>query len=63
MNQPGVIFDGKINKENLSKLNLKEDWVMAQLNQAGIQSISEVFYAEIQKDGSLYIDNRNDTIH
>lgn len=59
----GVIFDGKINKENLSKLNLKEDWVMAQLNQAGIQSISEVFYAEIQKDGSLYIDNRNDTIH
>jgi len=58
-----IISDGKINKNNLTKLDLDEDWVNQQLTQANIQSVSDVFYAEIQNDGSLYIDRRNDMFH
>jgi uncharacterized membrane protein YcaP (DUF421 family) len=58
-----VISDGKINQNNLNKLNLNKEWVLAQLNQKGITSVEDVFYAEIKQDGSLYIDNRNDTVH
>lgn len=59
----GVISDGKIMSENLTKLKLDEQWLTQQLLNAGIQSPSEVFYAEVQKDGSLYFDKYNDTVH
>ncbi|WP_456271049.1 YetF domain-containing protein [Bacillus sp. AK031] len=55
-----VISDGKINVNNLKRLNLQENWLEQQLNQNGIDSVSDVFYAEVQKDGSLYIDSRKD---
>jgi uncharacterized membrane protein YcaP (DUF421 family) len=58
-----VVSDGIINKKNLSELNLDEKWLEQELQKSGIQSVSDVFYAEIQKDGTLYIDNRNDSIH
>ncbi|MEK4029690.1 DUF421 domain-containing protein [Pseudobacillus sp. FSL P4-0506] len=58
-----VISDGEIDKKNLEKLNLNEEWLDQQLQSAGINSISDVFYAEVQKDGSLYIDNKNDVFH
>jgi uncharacterized membrane protein YcaP (DUF421 family) len=58
-----VISDGKVNKSNLSKLNLPEDWLEEQVKLAGAKSISDVFYAEVQKDGTLYIDKREDNVH
>ncbi|MGP4069496.1 DUF421 domain-containing protein [Halobacillus sp. B29] len=58
-----VVSDGKINDANLQSLNLDQKWLHHQLKSAGVPSISDVFYAEVQKDGSLYIDKRNDTIH
>lgn len=57
-----VISDGVINTNNLSRLNLNEDWLKQQLDLAGVKSTSEVFYAEVQKDGTLYIDNRDDNM-
>ncbi|WP_091484963.1 DUF421 domain-containing protein [Gracilibacillus orientalis] len=57
-----VISDGKVNTSNLSKLNLDENWLEKQLKQAEVNSISEIFFAEIQKDGTLYIDTRDDNI-
>ncbi|WP_431800970.1 DUF421 domain-containing protein [Halobacillus andaensis] len=50
-----VIADGRMNTANLHKLNLTKQWVEKQIKQAGIPSVSEVFYAELQKDGTLYI--------
>lgn len=58
-----VVSDGKIIKGNLEKLNLDKQWLDQQLQLAGIHTISDVFYAEVQKDGSLYIDNKNDVLH
>jgi uncharacterized membrane protein YcaP (DUF421 family) len=58
-----VISDGVVNVKNLSKLQLDQQWLQKQLDQAGIDSIADVFYAEVQKDGSLYIDKKSDYIH
>lgn len=54
-----VIADGKIIDENLQPFNLDMAWVHEQLTQAGTD-LSEVFYAELQKDGTLYIDKNTD---
>ncbi|MBM7571582.1 DUF421 domain-containing protein [Aquibacillus albus] len=58
-----VVSDGMINMKNLQELNLSEDWLKQELSKAGIDDILEVFYAEVQKDGSLYIDTKNDVVH
>jgi len=57
------ITDGNIISTNLDKLNLDKQWLEQQIQQAGVESVSDVFYAEVQKDGSLYIDKRNDVLH
>lgn len=51
-----VISDGKIRKENLSDLDLDEKWVLDEIKKAGYTSPEEIFIAELQTDGSLYID-------
>ncbi|MFD2682409.1 YetF domain-containing protein [Bacillus seohaeanensis] len=58
-----VVSDGKINTTNLEKMNRDKEWLEQQLQSAGVHSISDVFYAEVQKDGTLYIDNKNDVLH
>jgi uncharacterized membrane protein YcaP (DUF421 family) len=58
-----VISDGRIITSNLEKLNLNTQWIEQQLQSLGIHSISDVFYAEVQKDGTLYIDKKNDVLH
>ncbi|MED5017912.1 DUF421 domain-containing protein [Paenibacillus chibensis] len=57
-----VISDGKINRENLKDLNLDENWLDRQLRSVGVNSVVDVFYAEVQKDGTLYIDNKHDNL-
>ncbi|WP_404451775.1 DUF421 domain-containing protein [Virgibacillus necropolis] len=58
-----VISGGRVNKENLKKLNLDTQWLDEQLQLAGVNAVSDIFYAEVQKDGSLYIDQENDFLH
>lgn len=54
-----VISDGKINSENLSKLHLEKSWLEMELQKANIRSAEDVFFAQVQRDGTLYIDRRN----
>jgi uncharacterized membrane protein YcaP (DUF421 family) len=58
-----VISDGKMNEENLEKLNLDKLWLEKELKISGINSITDVFYAEVKSDGTLYIDTKNDVLH
>jgi uncharacterized membrane protein YcaP (DUF421 family) len=58
-----IISDGMIINKNLAELKIEEKWLEQKLKDAGIDSISDVFYAEIQPDGKLYIDKRNDFLH
>ncbi|MGI8314216.1 DUF421 domain-containing protein [Halobacillus mangrovi] len=58
-----VIADGKVNRGNLDKLNLDQNWLDQQLKLSGVNSVDDVFYAEVQKDGSLYVDQNEDMLH
>lgn len=55
-----LIADGKIIHENLVELDLTEEWLMKKLRKKNITDPTEVFYAQIQTDGSLFIDIRKD---
>ncbi|MEG7335879.1 DUF421 domain-containing protein [Bacillus sp. 0102A] len=56
-----VIADGKVREDNLKKLNLNKQWLMDRLKEYGIQHPKEVFYAEVQTDGTLYIDKKENS--
>lgn len=49
-----IIVDGKVVYKNLKEFNLDSKWLGQQLKQAHIGSVEEVFYAELEEDGSLY---------
>ncbi|WIL37113.1 DUF421 domain-containing protein [Bacillus stercoris] len=49
-------------EDNLKKLHLNRQWLMDRLKEAGIQNPKEVFYAEVQTDGTLYIDQKEDSL-
>lgn len=51
-----IIVDGKIIYDNLKELNLNESWLKYELEKQNINSPKDIFYAEIQEDGSLFID-------
>lgn len=55
-----IISDGKIVQKNLLELDLDEDWVMKKLRKQGIDSVDDVFYAQLQTNGSLYINLRKE---
>lgn len=55
-----IISDGELVLENLAELNLTEQWVDDQLKKNGISRVDQVFYAEIQPNGDIYIDARTD---
>ncbi|MDQ0413236.1 uncharacterized membrane protein YcaP (DUF421 family) [Mesobacillus stamsii] len=58
-----LIADGQVNLQNLAKMNKDQSWLVQQLHQSGTNSLDEVFFAEIQPDGTLYIDKRDDLVH
>ncbi|WP_027725700.1 DUF421 domain-containing protein [Tuberibacillus calidus] len=51
-----LIIDGKLLMENLHRTGITEAWVKQQLAHYGIPDVREVFYAQLQKDGTLYVD-------
>ncbi|MDG5473658.1 DUF421 domain-containing protein [Jeotgalibacillus sp. ET6] len=55
-----LLSDGKIHHENLKKLNRSESWLHGQLQISGVKSLSDVFYAGLQNDGTLYVDFKED---
>nr|WP_155816455.1 DUF421 domain-containing protein [Bacillus methanolicus] len=55
-----LIVDGEVVKKNLQELNLSEEWLNQQLLLQGIHKLEDVFFAELQSDGSIYIDKKTD---
>jgi uncharacterized membrane protein YcaP (DUF421 family) len=55
-----LIIDGKLIKENLEKVNVNEAWLKQQISAIGIPSMDMIFYAQLQKDGTLYVDLKDD---
>ncbi|WFA09113.1 DUF421 domain-containing protein [Tissierella sp. Yu-01] len=54
-----IIIDGKIVYNNLTAYGLNVQWLENQLRQQKIKRASDVFYAELQDDGTLYTLLRN----
>ena len=50
-----IITDGKLLPRNLLEVGKNRDWLNNELRKANIEDVEEVFYAEIQSDGSLFI--------
>ena len=57
-----LIYDGIIIDENLRQMNKSKKWLMNELQKHGISSEKEVFFAALNSDGSLYIDEYKDKI-
>ena len=55
-----IIADGKIIEKNLPDQGITEEWVIKQLKKQGVNSVQQVFYAEIESDGTVYMDLRED---
>ncbi len=53
-----LISDGKVMKKNLTELSLTEEWLMKELRKKGVESAEQVFLAQLQDDGSLFVDNK-----
>ncbi|MEQ4484856.1 DUF421 domain-containing protein [Cohnella silvisoli] len=53
-----LIVDGKIVKRNLKELHLNREWLEERIKSYGMQSVQEVFFAELQSDGSLFLDKK-----
>lgn len=56
-----VIMDGKIMEEALQKSGYNRDWLSKQLQQRWIQSEKEVFLAQVDSAGELYVDLFDDS--
>ncbi|MDN5344134.1 MAG: hypothetical protein PWQ18_245 [Clostridia bacterium] len=57
-----LVMDGEILFQNLKQNNLDEKWLIQQLQAQGVQDISQVDYAVLRSDGSLYVNCKEDDI-
>lgn len=57
-----IIYDGVIVESNLKQVNRDKKWLQMELKNQGIKDVSEIFYAELETSGKLYIDKYKDKI-
>ncbi|MZP30396.1 DUF421 domain-containing protein [Heliobacterium undosum] len=57
-----IIKDGDVLEQNLLQHNLSFKWLYGELKKRGVEDLSEVFYAALQSDGTLYVDVRRDGV-
>jgi uncharacterized membrane protein YcaP (DUF421 family) len=53
-----LIVDGKIVERNLKELKVSREWLDHQIKLSGVQSAEDIFFAELQFDGSVHMDKR-----
>ena len=53
-----IISDGKIVRHNLRELNLSEDWLDDQLKMQNVSNLTDIIYAELQSDGTLFLQRK-----
>lgn len=55
-----IIKNGLVYEDNLKQNNLSFDWLYQELKKQNIDKVSDVMYAALNTDGTLYIDLRDD---
>jgi|SRR5690625_1040742 len=56
-----LVSDGKVVKKNLQDTGITLEWLTSQLQVLNL-TIDDVFLVELQEDGTLYIDKRQDSL-
>lgn len=56
-----LVVDGHVVEKNLKEVGVSLDWLKSQLNLLKL-SLDDVFFIELQKDGTLYVDKREDNL-
>jgi uncharacterized membrane protein YcaP (DUF421 family) len=46
-------------EKNLKELSLTEEWLMQELRKKGVESAEQVFIAQVQDDGTLFVELKN----
>lgn len=54
-----VILDGQFDTESLEQFGVNREHVLQLLKEHSISSVSSVFYAELDTDGTLYVSSRS----
>ncbi len=54
-----LIVDGYLVEKNMRELDIPTQWLINQLEKYDVTSIQDVFYAEIQSDGTLFVDKKD----
>lgn len=57
-----IIKDGEVLEQNLRQNNLTLDWLFQELNRQNIKRVSDIFYASLNTDGTLYVDKKADQL-
>ncbi|MFD2045408.1 DUF421 domain-containing protein [Ornithinibacillus salinisoli] len=55
-----LIMDGQPLKESLSKLGYSNDWLLREIQKQGAADIKDVFLAQIDSNGEIYVDFYNE---
>jgi uncharacterized membrane protein YcaP (DUF421 family) len=56
-----MIIDGQIIQENLTKMNIKVDWLKNELVKSGIHNIKQIIFAALDTHGKLYYQLKSST--
>lgn len=57
-----IIKDGQLLSQNLEQNNLDFAWLYKELRKRNIEDISDVMYASLESDGTLYTDVKKDNL-
>jgi uncharacterized membrane protein YcaP (DUF421 family) len=58
-----IIVTGNIIYDNLKKRDISVKWLTSQLKMIGVKDIKDIYYATLDKDKKIYIDNFNDNLN
>jgi uncharacterized membrane protein YcaP (DUF421 family) len=54
-----LIVDGKLQRKNMKKFNLSENWLLTELKTNNLHSWNEVFLASLDASGHIYLQPKN----
>ncbi len=55
-----LIADGKVDRQNLRKVNLSEPWLITELTRRGVSGPEEILFASLDSQGQLFLVRNQD---
>jgi uncharacterized membrane protein YcaP (DUF421 family) len=55
-----IIIDGTLLEKRLKSLGYTKDWLLSEVKKKGAENFEDVFLAQINSNGNVYVDLYND---